>query len=120
VFSDVAAPLSITSDGDETEVVVALAGELDAGGRDQVDRALILAEDRRPPRLVIDLRNVTFMDSAGITCVLRARARAGVSRRELRVLARRDRQPAMVFELCGLRSLVETTSAPDDADRPHA
>ena len=120
MFSDVTSPLSIRSDGDETEVVVALAGELDAGGRDQADRALILAEDRRPPRLVIDLRDLTYIDSAGITCVLRARARAGVSRRELRVLARRGGQPAMVFELCGLRSLVETVSQPDDEPRVHA
>lgn len=102
-----ATPISIRSAGDEFEAVVAVSGELDAASRNAVERALHLAEDSRPARLVIDLRGLEFMDTTGISCVLRARQRAQRTGRDVRVLVRRDAQPAAVFVLCGLETIVE-------------
>jgi len=100
-------PVTAVIAQDERETVVTLAGELDAAGRDEAERALVEAEQAEPRRLVIDIRELTFIDSAGITCVLRARERAGEAQHHLRVLAREDGQPAEVFRICGLDSLLE-------------
>lgn len=104
---DPTTPVTAVIERDERETVVMLAGELDAAGRDEAERVLLEAEQAEPRRLVIDMRELTFIDSAGITCVLRARERAGEAQHHLRVVARKDRQPAEVFRICGLDSLLD-------------
>jgi anti-anti-sigma factor len=76
-------------------VCVAVAGEVDA---DTAPRMLaeLLAAVECDPRLTVDLRGVTFMDSQGLAALLRARQEAelcggtlrleGVSRRVLKLL----------------------------------
>jgi anti-anti-sigma factor len=107
VPEDPTTPVTAVIERESRETVVMLAGELDASGRDDVERVLLEAERSEPQRLVIDIRDLTFIDSAGITCVLRARERAGEAQHRLRVVARSDRQPAEVFRICGLDSLLE-------------
>lgn len=58
-------------------VVVELAGELDLYNAQDVREALIAQAERDPPRLVVDLSRVTFIDSTGIGVLIEARTRLG-------------------------------------------
>jgi anti-sigma B factor antagonist len=65
---------------------VALSGELDLEHAYTFDEELRRVEERKPPCLVLDLRALTFMDSAGLARLLAARHRAQrASRRVLLV-----------------------------------
>ena len=64
--------------------IVALAGELDISEVPDVDKKLKAVEERRPPVLVLDLRELNFLDSSGLRVVLEADLR---SRRESRRFA---------------------------------
>jgi len=55
---------------------VALSGELDLSRTLLLDSELQAAEARRPDALVIDLRQLDFVDSTGIARLLGARRRA--------------------------------------------
>jgi anti-sigma B factor antagonist len=73
--------------GSEAEsVVLALHGELDLSSVDEFERRLeaaISKPDQRP--VVIDLRELTFMDSSGLRALVAARNRASDLGRELRL-----------------------------------
>lgn len=71
---------------------VALRGELDLAGADQLLAALATFEGDRPPVLLIDLRGVTFVDSSGLRALLAADAGARREGRELYLV----RGPAVV------------------------
>ena len=47
-------------------IVVVLTGTVDMHHTPEVHKALVAACSRKPPRLVINLENVTYMDSSGI------------------------------------------------------
>ncbi|MFD8277392.1 STAS domain-containing protein [Streptomyces flaveolus] len=51
--------------------VVSLTGEIDHDTAHQVRQALNVAGTRRP-RIVVDLRHVTFMDSSGLNALIAA------------------------------------------------
>jgi anti-sigma B factor antagonist len=57
-------------------IVVALEGEIDLAAAPAAERRIADAEERGPGRLVIDLREVTFMDSSGLRVLLTAHRRA--------------------------------------------
>jgi anti-anti-sigma factor len=83
----------------EGEVVrITLAGELDLASSAEVEP--LLRETGSEPRL-LDLRDVTFMDSSGLRLILSAHAAA---RREGRSLEIVPGPPAVqrVFQLCGV------------------
>jgi anti-anti-sigma factor len=84
----------------ETEggALVALVGELDYVGAAAVEAELERVEQRSPPRLVIDLRGVTFIDSSGLRLLLEADVRARKAGRSL-VLVRGSEVVQRVFEI---------------------
>jgi anti-anti-sigma factor len=55
--------------------LVSLAGELDISTAPDVDRELIKIERQQPPTVVVDLRELTFIDSTGLRTILSADAR---------------------------------------------
>lgn len=57
-------------------VVVALEGEIDLSTVPDAERLITEAEAGDPGRLIIDLREVTFMDSSGLRVLLTAHRRA--------------------------------------------
>jgi anti-sigma B factor antagonist len=79
-------------------VRIALAGELDLSAVARVEPALREAESKRR---VLDLRDLTFMDSSGLRMILAAGAAA---RREGWALQIVPGPPAVqrVFEICGV------------------
>jgi anti-anti-sigma factor len=90
--------ISPTSNADAT--VLALSGELDIASAPGLERALDEFGASIPRRLVIDLTEVTFMDSTGLRALLLARQRTEDGDHEL-LLRPGPRQVQRVFELSG-------------------
>lgn len=93
--------LQVTNDRRADGTVLALAGELDIASAPILEKAVDeLDPVDASPRLVLDLSEVTFMDSTGLRALLVARQQAGESGRDL-VLRPGPRQVQRVFELSG-------------------
>lgn len=61
---------------DSGAVRIALRGELDLAHAYTFDAELRRVEESRPPCVIIDLRELTFLDSCGLARLLAARRRA--------------------------------------------
>jgi anti-sigma B factor antagonist len=71
------ARLTITNDRPRRGVLcVALSGELDMSSAYCVDAELRRLEQTRPEMLVVDLRDLVFMDTSGLSRLLAAHRRA--------------------------------------------
>ena len=92
--------LVITSAIENGAVSIALSGELDLAGARQLEMRLDEAERGSPERLVIDLRDLSFIDSTGLRLLLQADARARERGCEL-VLRRGEATVQRVFEVTG-------------------
>lgn len=98
--------LTVSMDGPRT-VVIAVAGELDSGTCALLEGVL----DAQPcnARIVLDLAEVTFIGSAGVSVLLRAEARG--QRFALRHLS----APAMrTLQLLGMTSHFDVTDPPSE------
>ena len=95
---DAAAParLQIATDESAERLLLSLSGELDIASAPLLERAVEAVD--RP--LVIDLAEVTFMDSTGLRALLLARQQAQSGGQELS-LRPGPRQVQRVFELSG-------------------
>src|SRR3954454_1634382 len=82
-------------------VSVALHGELDLEHAYIFDARLREVEAEHPPRLVLDLRALSFLDSSGLARLLAARRRARREHRRL-VLVRGRAAVHRVFALTAL------------------
>jgi anti-sigma B factor antagonist len=69
-------PVAAVSDNGEA-VVVRLTGELDLYNAPAVRKALLESVERKPARLVVDLAEVTFIDSTALGALIEARSRLG-------------------------------------------
>ena len=87
-------------------VRLALAGEFDLSNATQVEDALKEIERERPPLLVLDLRELTFMDRAGAHVIVNASVRARQLGRRL-VLLRGSPNVDRMFALTGSSEAVE-------------
>ena len=81
--------------------VLALGGELDLGSAAQFEAAIREAERGAPIVLVIDLRDLEFMDSTGLNTLLRADLRARSDGRHL-LIVRGNRHVQRLFSVAGL------------------
>ena len=81
---------------------IAVTGELDVAGVPVLEAALAEAEAARPATIVLDLRDVEFLDSSGLRCVARAHGRVAEAGGRLAVLADRGSRVATTFALVGL------------------
>ena len=79
--------LELTTETDGTTVRLALTGELDIAGAARVEQELERIEREPPATIVLDLRELAFMDSTGLRVIVAADGRA-------RDQARRSQPPA--------------------------
>ena len=100
-------------------VRLALAGEFDLSNAVQVEDVLKEIEQERPPLLVLDLRELTFMDSTGLRVMVSADARARDDSRRLAVVQGPE-SVHRVFRITGLDDHLEMVETPEAAVRDGA
>lgn len=93
---------------------IALSGELDISSARRVEDELAAAQARSLELLVLDLRELEFMDSTGLRLIVRAdeAARANGTRF---VIVRGPEAVQRVFKIVGLDDRLEMVDAPPDA-----
>ena len=95
---------------------MALSGELDMATVDVLTNALLNSERDGASAIMLDLRDLTFMDSTGLHVFLRARERSlGNGHRLLFVGA--SRPVRTVFEIVGMDSVLDEYEAATTLDR---
>jgi len=94
---------------------VTLRGELDLSTADKVERELFRIEETGPELVVLDLSELTFLDSTGLRMIVGADQRARQSDRRLTVV----RGPATVqrvFEITKLDGRLEMVDSASQAE----
>lgn len=85
----------------EGAYVVSLRGELDLDGTPNLEAALIDAEQSDATRILLDLGDLTFIDSTGLGVLVRAAARARSNGDRLSITSPQD-QVASILRLTEL------------------
>ena len=98
--------LEVESEERDGLVHVSLRGELDLSTVGKVDDELQRAERPGPPVLVLDLSRLTFLDSTGLRCVVRAAERARDEERRF-VVVKGPEAVQRVFEITRLEERLE-------------
>jgi anti-anti-sigma factor len=102
---------SITRKDDTVQVHLVIRGDLDLYQAPQFDDALVEVEGEKWPTIVLDLRELDFLDSMALRLIMRTQARAQQDGRRLVIV----RGPAFldrVLELSGLRDHLDVVDEP--------
>lgn len=100
----------MTADNRRLDEVLALRGDLDIAGATDVRKRLLVLEPALGGRLVVDLSELTFLDSSGIRLILQAREHA-LARGADFVLMPGPEHVMRVLELVGLDDQLETLTS---------
>jgi anti-anti-sigma factor len=92
-------------------VEVFLDGDVDIASADEIEARIRSAEAEEPSVILVDLRQVSFLDSSGLRLILGAAVRAQAAGRRL-VLVRGPERVQRVFELTNLQSRLEFVDHP--------
>jgi anti-anti-sigma factor len=104
----------VSSSGEAPHAVVALRGELDLAAAPFVDAEVERALERGARVLVIDLRELAFMDSTGLRTILRADRRVREAGGRLALVD--GAEPVRrVFDMTGMRSRLTWVDEPEAA-----
>lgn len=106
--------LQVTAHHAERAVVLAVAGEIDLLSAPVLGGEVTTALAGAPELLVIDLSEVSFLASIGITVLLEARREAGSGTR-VRVVAPEDGVVNRTLRLTGLHEALAVAATRDDA-----
>jgi anti-sigma B factor antagonist len=86
VHDTVGRPFEAVLDVGEDMVVVAFRGEFDLAAEHAAATALAEALAAEPDSIVVDLRELSFMDSTALRCLIRAKSLADTLGQELALL----------------------------------
>lgn len=89
---------------------ISLAGELDLASAEKVQVELERVEAGDALSIVVDLSELTFIDSTGVRLVLSAHARLCDAGADRLLLLRGPAQVQRAFEICGVESLLPFAS----------
>ncbi len=92
---------------------IAPAGELDIATTPALEQAIAAATGEPGAALVLDLRELTFMDSTGLRTLAQCNARAEDEGFTLSIV-RGSKQIERVLEISGLGALLPLVDAPPD------
>jgi anti-sigma B factor antagonist len=98
--------LELTTETDGTTVRLALTGELDIAGAARVEQELERIEREPPATIVLDLRELAFMDSTGLRVIVAADSRAREQARRL-VIVRGTDTVQRIIEMTRLNERLE-------------
>ena len=102
--------LRVVADGRNGITRLALSGELDMATVDVLTNALLNSERDGASAIMLDLRDLTFMDSTGLHAFLRARARSQGNGHSL-LFVGASRPVRTVFEIAGVESVLDEHEA---------
>ena len=88
-------------------------GELDLATSPQLERAIVEATSEAVPELVLDLRELTFLDSTGLRTLAQANLKAEQAGTTLSIW-RGPHQIDRVLEISGLGPLLPLADAPPE------
>jgi anti-sigma B factor antagonist len=95
--------LSITRSREDGAVVLALSGELDVISSPELAEQLDALAAEACPRVLLDLSGLSFVDSAGVSVLVKARHAAEAAGSRL-ILRNPTEQVHQVFSVLGLAS----------------
>jgi anti-anti-sigma factor len=103
-------PAVFSIEPEQTDGVYRLrvSGELDLATRDSLIEELNRAEASEAKRILLDLTNLTFIDSAGIGVLVLAHQRTEMNGKQLRVVSA-DGQVREVLRLTGVTEVLDIT-----------
>jgi anti-sigma B factor antagonist len=118
-------PLKIEAVHQPDAYVIRVQGELDLGGCSELERALQAAEQTEAARIVVDLEDLTFIDSGAVGSLVAASRRSAANGNRLE-LTRGRGHPRRVLELMALEqtlplndpALCPAIRTPTQAARP--
>ncbi len=103
--------LELTTETDGTTVRLALTGELDIAGAARVEQELERIEREPPATIVLDLRELAFLDSTGLRVIVAADGRAREQERRL-VIVRGSDTVQRIIEMTRLHERLEIVDDP--------
>jgi anti-anti-sigma factor len=103
--------LELTTETEGPTVRLALTGELDIAGAHCVEQELQRIEREAPATLVLDLRQLAFMDSTGLRVIVAADERAREQARRL-VVVRGSDTVQRIIEMTRLHERLEIVDDP--------
>jgi anti-sigma B factor antagonist len=103
--------LELTTETDGTTVRLALTGELDIAGAARVEQELDRIEREPPATIVLDLRELAFMDSTGLRVIVAADGRTREQARRL-VIVRGSDTVQRIIEMTRLHERLEIVDDP--------
>ncbi len=110
--------LTVATVYDDTDAEIRLTGELDHSNADVFRQHLVSALGRLPRQIVVDLSELTFMDSAGIGEIIRAN-RLLASRDRGLVIRGANESVTKLLEMLGIHLIVRMEPAGGEhADQP--
>ena len=103
-------PFTARVESGKTVTTIALSGELDLGTVPIFEESLVRVEADGVATIVVDLDELTFIESLGIHALIAARERAFANGRQLLLLGAKPKV-RRVFELTGTVFLLEGADA---------
>ncbi len=97
----------------EDRVVLGLHGELDLLGAPMLEEEISKAEANAPGIVVLDLRDLQFVDSAGLRVILAAHERSQREGKEF-ALTPGSEQVQRLFTIAGVSEHLRIIGSPDD------
>ena len=94
--------------------VVRVSGEFDLAATHVVEEALLSVEDDQNRVIVLDLREVTFLDSTGLRTITSADHRARDAGRELRIV-RGPEQIQKLLYVTGMDKILPLVDGPEES-----
>jgi anti-anti-sigma factor len=107
----VSKPLELRTEQDQGAPRLVVSGELDLASAEELDTNLRQLESSQPDVLVLDLRELEFMDSTGLRTVIAADARARDRGARL-VVVRAPEEVDRVFRLTRMDQHLELVDDP--------
>ena len=105
--------LTIETHNGAADVFVSVQGEVDLATAPELEVALERALEAPGRRLVIDLRDVTFLDSTGLALMLRQERNARAGGRRL-IVVKGPPDVQRVFELTGMSERLTMVDKPPE------